>query len=70
MSEYEERFVRSAKGVLTKNNDGLGQTELLKSIGHEKTDKTARDTLEKYVDKVWNKKQEKKGKPIVYTLIS
>lgn len=66
MSEYEEHFVRKAKDALDKNPEGLGQTDLLKYTGHEKTDKTARDTLEKYVDKFWSKYQEKKGKPITY----
>jgi len=69
MSEYEEEFVRKGKEALKKNPTGLGQTELLKYIGYEKTDKTARDTLEKFIDKFWNKHQEKKGKPITYTSI-
>ncbi|WP_294962286.1 helicase DnaB [Sulfurimonas sp.] len=69
MSEYEEEFVRKGKEALKKNPDGLGQTELLKHIGYEKTDKTARDLLEKFNDKFWNKNQEKKGKPITYTSI-
>ena len=68
MSEYEENFVRKAKEILNKNPDGLGQTELLNQIGYEKTDKTARDTLDKFTDKFWSKYQEKKGKPITYTL--
>ena len=70
MSEYEESFVRAAKDVLEKNPTGLGQTELLNSIGYEKTDKTARDVLDKFADKFWSKYQEKKGKPIIYSLIS
>jgi len=69
MSEYEEEFVRKGKEALKKNPTGLGQTELLKYIGYEKTDKTARDTLEKFIDKFWSKHQEKKGKPITYTSI-
>lgn len=68
MSEYEENFVRKAKEILNKNPDGLGQTELLNQIGYEKTDKTARDILDKFTDKFWSKYQEKKGKPITYTL--
>lgn len=70
MSEYEEKFVRKAKEVLVKNKEGLGQTELLNAVGYEKTDKVARDTLEKFIDKFWVKKQEKKGRPITYLLIS
>jgi len=70
MSEYEEDFVRKAISALKKNPEGLLQTVLLGSVGFEKTDKTARDTLEKFVDKFWNKHQEKKGKPIIYTSIS
>ena len=69
MSEYEENFVRNAKVALEKSTNGLGQTELLKSVGHDKTDKTARDTLEKFVGKLWNKHQKKKGTPSTYTLI-
>ena len=69
MSEYEESFVRAAKDTLEKYPEGLGQTELLNNIGFEKTDKTARDTLEKFTDKFWSKHQEKKGKPITYKLI-
>jgi hypothetical protein len=70
MSNYEESFVRKGKEELKKNPNGLHQTELLKAIGYEKTDKTARDTLDKFTDRFWNKNQEKKGKPIIYTLIS
>ncbi|MGE4382284.1 MAG: helicase DnaB [Arcobacter sp.] len=69
MSEYEESFVRKAKASLEKATEGLSQTELLKATGHDKTDKTARDTLEKYVDKFWTKYQEKKGKPVTYKAI-
>lgn len=69
MSEYEEEFVRKGKEALKKNPNGLGQTELLKNIGYEKTDKTARDILEKFNDKFWKKHQEKKGKPIIYNII-
>lgn len=69
MSEYEESFVNKACESLRKYADGLSQTELLKQIGFEKTDKTARDTLEKFTDKFWSKYQEKKGKPITYSLI-
>ena len=68
MSEYEESFVNKALEILKKHSDGLGQTELLNQIGYEKTDKTARDTLDKFTDKFWSKYQEKKGKPITYTL--
>lgn len=69
MSEYEEDFVQKGKEALQKNPSGLGQTELLHCIGYEKTDKTARDTLERFIGIFWNKHQEKKGKPITYTLI-
>lgn len=69
MSEYEENFTNKALDILKKHSDGLGQTELLNQIGYEKTDKTARDTLDKFTDKFWSKFQEKKGKPITYTLI-
>jgi len=69
MSEYEEEFVRKGKEALKKNPNGLGQAELLKYIGFEKTDKTARDTLDKFTDKFWLKNQDKKGKPITYTSI-
>lgn len=55
MSEYEEEFVRKGKEALKKNPSGLGQTELLKYIGYEKTDKTARDTLDKFTDKFWKR---------------
>jgi hypothetical protein len=68
MSEYEEEMVRLALEALKKNPNGLGQTELLQAVGKDKTDKTARDTIEKFVDRLWDKYQEKKGKPITYTL--
>ena len=69
MTEYEESFVNKAIEILKKNPEGIGQTELLNSIGFEKTDKTARDTLDKFTDKYWTKFQEKKGKPITYSKI-
>ncbi len=69
MSEYEESFVNAGKDALKKNPQGLGQTEILKYMGYEKTDKTARDTLEKFINKFWLKHQDKKGKPINYTII-
>jgi hypothetical protein len=68
MSEYEEEFVRKALDALKKNPNGLAQQELLKAAGKEKSDKTARDTVEKFVDRLWDKHQEKKGKPITYML--
>lgn len=69
MSEYEENFVRKAKDALQNSKEGLGQTELLRATGHDKTDKTARDTLEKFVGKLWDKQQVRKGAPSTYTLI-
>lgn len=69
MSEYEEIFVRKAKTALEKEKEGVGQTALLKATGHDKTDKTARDTLEKFVGKIWEKHQVRKGQPTTYTLI-
>jgi hypothetical protein len=69
MSEYEDKFVNMAIDFLKKASEGIGQTELLKNMGFEKTDKTARDSLEKFTDKFWTKHQEKKGTPIIYNLI-
>lgn len=57
MSEYEEEFVRKGKEALKKNPEGLGQTDMLSSIGYKKTDKTARDTLEKFIDKFWKREK-------------
>ena len=48
MSEYEESFVRKAKEVLEKNPDGLNKKELLETLGYEKDDKTANDTINKF----------------------
>ena len=70
MGEYEEEIVRKAMDALKKNPNGLGQTELLNACGKDKTDKTARDCIEKFVDRLWDKHQEKKGKPITYKLKS
>lgn len=69
MNEYEVKFVSKGKEGLLKYPSGLGQTELLKYIGYEKTDHTARASLEKFEGKFWNKIQEKKGSPITYVLI-
>ncbi len=69
MNDYEESFVSKGKEALLKYPEGLGQTPLLNHIGYEKTDHTARATLEKFEGKFWNKVQEKKGTPITYTLI-
>ena len=69
MNEYEEEFVNKGVEILKKNPSGMGQTEFLQCIGYEKTDKTARDTLEKFSGKFWNKHQERKGRPITYTSI-
>ncbi|MDN5049789.1 helicase DnaB [Aliarcobacter butzleri] len=70
MSEYEESFVRKAKDVLEKNADGLNKKELLETLGFEKDDKTANDTINKFNAKFWECKQEKKGKPYNITLIA
>ncbi|MFW2606155.1 helicase DnaB [Aliarcobacter butzleri] len=70
MSEYEESFVRKAKEVLEKNPDGLNKKELLETLGFEKDDKTANDTINKFNAKFWECKQEKKGKPYNITLIT
>jgi len=53
MSEYEEEFVRKGKEVLKKNPNGLNKSKLLEAIGYERTDPTARATLDKFVDKFW-----------------
>jgi hypothetical protein len=60
--------VRKGKEALKKNPSGLGQTELLACIGYEKTDKTARDTLEKFNDKFWKRDKINKQR-FNYTLI-
>ena len=70
MSEYEEKFVNKGKKALEKNPNGLSQTALLEYIGYEKTDKVARDTLDKFVDEFWHKHQQKKGASITYTAIT
>lgn len=57
MSEYEENFVNNAVEALKKNPEGLNQTELLSALGYEKTDKTARDTVDKFVNKFWKKEK-------------
>ena len=69
MSEYEESFTRNAKEVLAKNLNGLNKKELLETLGYEKDDKTANDTINKFDGKFWECKQEKKGKPYNITLI-
>jgi len=53
MSSYEEEFVSKAVEVLRKNPDGLNKSKLLESLGYERTDPTARNTLDKFVDKFW-----------------
>lgn len=68
MSEYEENFVRKAKEILNKNPDGLNKKELLETLGFEKDDKTANDTVNKFSGKFWDCRQEKKGKPYNITL--
>ena len=70
MSEYEEEIVRKGMDALKKNPKGLLQKDLLAAVGKDKADKTARDTIEKFEGRMWNKYQEKKGKPITYTLNS
>ncbi len=57
MSEYESEFVNKAIAVLKNNPTGLNQTEFLSSLGYEKTDKTARDTVDKFVNKFWKKEK-------------
>ncbi|NOQ30014.1 MAG: AAA family ATPase [Helicobacteraceae bacterium] len=69
MTTYEEEFVNNASQVLKENADGLNSKQLLITLGYTKDDKTARDRLEKYEGKFWKKYQEKKGKPIIYTII-
>ncbi|MGD9623867.1 MAG: AAA family ATPase [Arcobacter sp.] len=70
MSEYEESFVNKAIEVLKKNPNGLNKKELLETLGFEKDDKTANDTINKFDSKFWECKQEKKGKPYNITLIT
>lgn len=70
MTEYEESFTRNAKEVLAKNVDGLNKKELLETLGFEKDDKTANDTINKFDGKFWECKQEKRGKPYNITLIA
>jgi RecA-family ATPase len=70
MSEYEENFVKKAKEILNKNPDGLNKKELLETLGFEKDDKTANDTVNKFSGKFWDCKQERRGKPYNITLIA
>lgn len=53
MSEYEEEFVRKGKEILKKNPDGLNKSQLLEALGYERTDPTARSTLDKFIDKIF-----------------
>jgi archaellum biogenesis ATPase FlaH len=53
MSEYEEEFVNEVKKVLEKNPKGLNKSQILEMLGYERTDVTARATLEKFIDKYW-----------------
>lgn len=69
MTEYEEKFVRSAKDVLEKNPTGLTKKELLNALGYEKNDTAGNETITKFDGKFWNCKQEKIGKPYNITLI-
>lgn len=59
MSEYEESFVNRAKSVLNKNPLGLNKSKLLEALGYEKDDITARDTLDKFVNKFWKVTKDK-----------
>ena len=70
MNEYEESFVNKAIDILKKNPEGLNKKELLETLGFEKDDKTANDTVNKFNGKFWECKQEKKGKPYNITLIT
>lgn len=53
MSGYEEEFVNKAMEALKKNPDGLNKSKLLEMLGYERTDPTARNTLDKFIDKFW-----------------
>lgn len=68
MSEYEEDFVNKAVSALKKNPAGLNKTEIIESTGHQKSDNTARDTLDKFTDKFW--RCEKQKNKFFYTLIN
>lgn len=68
MSEYEEEFVELATKALEKNPKGLNKTQILEATGHQKTDNTARDTLDKFVGKFWQ--LEKIKNKHTYTLVN
>lgn len=68
MSEYEEEFIKLAIGALEKNPKGLNKTQMIEATGHQKTDNTARDTLDRFTDKFW-KLEKEKGK-YIYTLVN
>ncbi len=68
MSEYENEFVRKALSALKKDSNGLNKTEVIEATGHQKSDNTARDTLDKFTDKYWN--CEKVKNRFFYTLIN
>lgn len=57
ISEYESDFIAKAIDALKKNPQGLNLTEFLAALGYDKTDKTARDTVDKFVDKFWKKEK-------------
>ncbi len=68
MSGYEEEFVNKAMEALKKNPDGLSKTEMLEATGHAKSDNSARDTLDKFVDKFW--KCAKVKNRFIYTAVN
>jgi len=68
MSEYEREFTTKGKAVLKANPTGVNKAQFLKGIGFERTDVTARDTLEKFIGKFW--KSEKVKNQYILTPIS
>ena len=57
MKTEEETFVNTVKQALT-DNKTQNKGQLLKTAGKEKTDKTARNWLDKYENKYWTSKKE------------
>jgi len=54
MSREDELFVNKVKETLQKHPEGINQSALFGEIGYKKTDKTARNHLEKFTGDFWH----------------
>jgi hypothetical protein len=64
----EQSFIDNVRGVLEKNNEGIGQNKLLTEAGYKAADKHSIALMQKYTKRFWDFEKGAKNAKIYYIL--